>query len=52
MSEETPPEITHKTPPGESSIMPCCGRTPFEVPPMDRMAMDDEYVTCPGDHGE
>lgn len=26
--------------------MPCCGRTPFEVPATDRMTLDPKLVTC------
>jgi hypothetical protein len=26
--------------------MPCCGRTPFEVPRTDRMTTDADAVTC------
>lgn len=26
--------------------MPCCGRTPFEVPRTDRIAEDPSLVTC------
>lgn len=28
--------------------MPCCGRTPFEVPRDDRMTLDESLVTCYG----
>ena len=39
-------ERTHQCPPnGGSGLMPCCGRTPFEVPRTDRMTVDG-VVTC------
>lgn len=38
----------HACPPDGSSTMPCCGRTPFEVPPTDRMTVQPELVTCQG----
>lgn len=36
----------HACPPGESGIMPCCGRTPFEVDPSDRITASPSAVTC------
>ena len=36
----------HACPPGDCGTMPCCDRTPFEVPPTDRMALDPADVTC------
>lgn len=36
----------HRCPPGESGLMPCCGKTPFEVPRSDRMTLDGAKVTC------
>jgi hypothetical protein len=41
-------EITHQCPPEGSGIMPCCGRTPFEVPGTDRMTLDAALVDCDG----
>lgn len=38
----------HACPPDGSGIMPCCGRTPFEVPRTDRMTSDPALVTCTG----
>lgn len=38
--------VTHRCPPGDSELMPCCGRSPFEVSRWDRMAEDPELVTC------
>lgn len=32
-------ETTHMCPPKGSGTMPCCGRTPFEVPDTDRMSV-------------
>lgn len=40
-------EPVHACPPEGSGIMPCCGRTPFEVPLTDRMT-STERVTCTG----
>jgi hypothetical protein len=37
--------VTHRCPPEGSGIMPCCGRTPFEVLD-DRITLDDSLVTC------
>ena len=37
---------THHCPPEGSGVMPCCGRTPFEVSRTDRMAEDPALVTC------
>lgn len=37
--------IIHQCPPRGSGVMPCCGRTPFEVPRTDRMTIDG-IVTC------
>ena len=39
-------EITHLCPPEGEYVMPCCGKTPFEVPSTDRMTLDPEQVTC------
>lgn len=36
--------VTHRCPPERSGMMPCCGRTPFEVSE-DRMTADDALVT-------
>jgi hypothetical protein len=41
-------EVVHLCPPGGSARTPCCGRTPFELPLNDRMALDYDQVTCPG----
>jgi hypothetical protein len=38
--------LVHTTPPKGSGIMPCCGRTPFEVPRTDRMNSNPAYATC------
>lgn len=37
----------HACPPEGSGVMPCCGKTPFEVPSIDRMTSTEE-VTCRG----
>lgn len=39
-------EVTHRCPPDGSGIMPCCGRTGFEVPPSDRITVHPTLVTC------
>lgn len=39
-------EVLHACPPGDSGIMPCCGRTPFEIPRTDRLTTDKGAVTC------
>lgn len=36
----------HQCPRPGSAIMPCCGRTPFEVPRMDRLTTESYLVTC------
>lgn len=41
-------ETTHLCPPGDKGIMPCCGRTPFEVSPRDRLTLIHDLVNCPG----
>lgn len=44
-------EVVHQCPSGGSGIMPCCGRTPFEVPRYHRMAIDPALVTCTASSG-
>ena len=40
-------EVTHQCPPeGGGGLMPCCGLTPFEVPPTDRITLNPSLVTC------
>ncbi|KQY58337.1 hypothetical protein ASD11_01330 [Aeromicrobium sp. Root495] len=39
-------EVVHLGPPVGSGVMPCCGRTPLEVPRTDRMTYESEFVTC------
>lgn len=39
-------EVIHRCPIGNSSVTPCCGRTPFELDPLSRMAIDDSLVNC------
>lgn len=47
MSGVRVPETIHECPePGGGGLMPCCGRTPFEVPRSDRMTRDPGNVTC------
>lgn len=40
--------LSHSCPTGDSGVMPCCGRTPFEVSRDDRMTLDESLVTCYG----
>jgi hypothetical protein len=48
MSEHTAEKDApvHACPPKGSGIMPCCGRTPFEVPSTDQMTLEPASVTC------
>lgn len=39
-------EVFHQAPAGGGGLMPCCGKTPFEVPGTDRMTGDPAAVTC------
>ena len=39
-------ETTHRCPPDGEGTMPCCGRTPFEVPRSGRMTEDASLVNC------
>jgi hypothetical protein len=38
----------HECPPRGSSLTPCCGRSPFEIPAYDRLTVDPAYITCTG----
>lgn len=40
--------IVHRAPAGGFGLMPCCGRTPFEMPRTDRVSGMDVVVTCRG----
>lgn len=40
---ETP---IHACPQGGDALMPCCEKTPFEVPRDHRMTLDPALVTC------
>jgi hypothetical protein len=45
--EADPGSVVHACPrPADDGIMPCCGRTPFEVVLTDRMTLDPALVTC------
>jgi hypothetical protein len=48
MADAQPPGVTHRCPPEGSGLMPCCGRTPFEVSRCDRITLDPALVTCTG----
>ena len=39
-------ETVHQCPPADEAVMPCCGRTPFEVLRTDRITLDPAKVTC------
>jgi hypothetical protein len=39
-------DVTHAMPPDRDVVMPCCQRTPFEVPRTDHMTADPSLVTC------
>lgn len=39
-------KVVHACPPESGAVMPCCGKTPFEVPKWHRMTLDDGEVTC------
>jgi hypothetical protein len=39
-------EVVHGCPPGGSGLTPCCGRTPFELPPTDRITSDPTHISC------
>jgi len=43
---QKPPPVTHLQPPDGSGLTPCCGRTPFELPGIDRMTGDPSAVSC------
>jgi hypothetical protein len=38
----------HACPPDSSGLMPCCGRTPFELGGLERLTEHGSAVTCPG----
>lgn len=42
-----PGGIVHACP-GDSGLMPCCDRYPFEVSAWDRLSVSGYTVTCPG----
>lgn len=45
--DPTRPDITHACPPvGGDGLMPCCGRTPNEVPRWHRITLESGRVTC------
>lgn len=39
-------EVIHHCPPNGKATMPCCGRTPFEVPRSERITSQLSEVTC------
>jgi hypothetical protein len=47
-----PTEVIHRCPPIGSGIMPCCSRTPFEVPLWHRITEDPALVTCRSDRAQ
>lgn len=51
--QETSPgddeQVTHQCPEGPGHLLtPCCGRTPFELPRIDRITLDSSLVNCKG----
>lgn len=38
--------VVHGCPPEGSGLTPCCGESPFELSPVDRMTNDPKLVTC------
>ena len=40
--------VVHSCPPGSSGLMPCCGRSPMDVPLTERISLDGTAVTCKG----
>lgn len=38
--------VIHFCPPYNSGMMPCCGKTPFEVPETDRLSTEFKEATC------
>jgi hypothetical protein len=41
--------VTHKCPPNLTGRMPCCGKTLFEVPRLDKVTLFACDVTCEGE---
>ncbi|MER5875414.1 hypothetical protein ABT119_05735 [Streptomyces sp. NPDC001910] len=39
-------ETIHACPTSGQAVTSCCGRTPFELPRMDRMSTDASLVNC------
>ena len=39
-------ETVHLRRPGSGHTMTCCGKTPLELPPADRITSDPARVTC------
>ena len=39
--------VIHRCPRTGEGLTPCCGKTPFELPRHDRLAVNDDDVTCP-----
>lgn len=46
MDEGHDPEITHLCPPSGEMRMPCCNKTPFDVPRTDHLTLMPEMVNC------
>lgn len=40
--------VVHGCPPSGSSMTPCCGKHPLELPMIDRLSVNPDYVTCIG----
>lgn len=44
--------VYHQCPEEGEAVMPCCGRTPFEVPRWHRLTLTPSLVNCKGDTPE
>lgn len=39
-------EVVHACPTDGEVVTPCCGYSPFELHPLDRLTLDADLVTC------
>lgn len=46
VTEPRPWTVVHMVPSDDTSIMPCCGKIPFEVSNFDKITDNTEDVTC------
>lgn len=47
-----PRPTTHLIPLPDHGTTPCCGKTPFELPIGDRLAVNEARVTCGKEGGD